>query len=179
MTSQPPLTEPEAITFEQAIALTQELLAGIASGNLPETAIGTTITALVRSRDGARGFFVAYLTGSNPLADEPSETVLTALRSPSEWVADLLVKNLAMSTAMIITHTRDQNPDLAAGSAQVQRRADRLIRLLHLAPLQARLQAFLTTLETETGPDQAFLSRWGYDAEQRRSMQQALQQALT
>ena len=179
MTSQPTFTVPDGVTFEQAIALTQTLLVDIEQHQLTETAFGTAITALVSSRNGARGFFVAYLTGDSVLADQPSATILVALRSHPEWVADLLVKNLVMSTAMMITHTRNQDPDLAASSAQVQRRADRLICLLQSPPVQTRLQTFLGTLVAGEGPDQAFLDRWGYDADQRRSMQQALQQALT
>jgi hypothetical protein len=179
MTSQTTFTVPDGVTFEQAIALTQALFADIEQDKLTPTAIGTAVAALVSSRNGTRGFFVAYLTGESRLAEPPSEAVLTGLRAQPEEVADVLVKNLVMSTAMIITHTRNQNLDLAADSAQVQRRADRLIHTLNLAPVQARLQAFLTTLETGAGPDQAFLTRWGYDAEQQQSMQQALQKALT
>ena len=179
MTSQSTFTVPDSVTFEQAIALTQTLLADIEQQQLTEAAIGAAITALVSSRNGARGFFVAYLTGDSVLADQPCEPILAALRSPSAEVADLLVKNLAMSTAMIMTHTRNQDPDLAAGSARVQRRADRLIRWLQSPSVQARLQTFLSTLAAGDGADRAFLTRWGYDAEQRRSMQQALQQALT
>jgi hypothetical protein len=179
MTSQPPFMVPEGITFEQAIALTQGLLAEIEQGQLSEAAIAATVTALVSSQNGARGFFVTYLMSSSPLADQPSEAVLMALRSQPELVADLLVKNLAMSTAMIITHNRNHNPDLAAGSAQVQRRTNHLIHLLELDAIVARLHTLLAALATGTGDDQAFLTRWGYDAEQQQAQQQALQRALT
>lgn len=179
MSSQSIFTVPDEVTFEQAIALTQTFLDEVAQGNLPEAVISQTTAALVSNQNGARGFFVTYLTGDSPLADQPSEAVLTGLRSQPELVADLLVKNLAMSTAMIMTHTCNQNPDLAIGSTRVQQRTDRLISLLHLIPVQIRLQQLLTAITTGSGADQAFLTRWGYDAEQQQSIQQALQRALT
>jgi hypothetical protein len=174
MLSQRAFTVPSEVTFEQAIALSQSLLAEIEQGQLSATAIEAAIAALVTSPPGARGWFVTYLTGDYRLADQPSEAVITALRSQPEPVADLLVKNLAMSTAMIITHTHNQQLDLAAGSAQVQRRTQHLIQLLQLDAVAIRLQTFLAALKTETGSDQAFLTRWGYDTEQRAAIHHAL-----
>ena len=66
------LSVSENITFEEAIALTQEIISEIETGQLSETKIESLIGDLVKSKNGARGFFVSYLTDSRALADNPS-----------------------------------------------------------------------------------------------------------
>ncbi|MBW4552140.1 MAG: hypothetical protein KME35_13685 [Aphanocapsa sp. GSE-SYN-MK-11-07L] len=168
---EPSFSIPPEISFEQAIALTEDLLA---DQSLTEAGLESAIAALVQTANGARGFFVTFLTGDYSLADQPTAAVLQGLRSAPAPVADLLTKNLAMGTAMEITHRRSQTPDLAAGSARVQRRSQQLIQLLQLPALQASLQQLLTSVTSTEGAYQSFLSRWGYDAEQRQAIQQAI-----
>ena len=67
--SQSSLEVPAAVTFEQAIALTQSLLSQIEAGSLSEADIATVISALVKTENGARGFFVTYLTSASSAAD--------------------------------------------------------------------------------------------------------------
>ncbi len=164
-------TIPSEVSFEQAIALSQDLLA---DQSLTEAELESAIAALVQTANGARGFFVTFLTGDYSLADQPTAAVLQGLRSAPEQVADLLTKNLAMGTAMEITHRRSQNLELAAGSARVQRRSQRLIQLLQLPALQTSLQELLTSVTSGEGEYQSFLTRWGYDPEQRQAIQQAI-----
>jgi hypothetical protein len=164
-------TVPAEVSFEQASALTQELLARPEG---PADRLEMAIAALVRTTAGARGFFVVFLTGDSPLADAPSAAVLRGLATAPEIVADLLVKNLAMSAAMELSHHRQGHPELAQESAQVQRRTRQLIHQLQLPALEARLQQLQTSLTTPTGAYQDFLERWGYDAPQRSAIQRAL-----
>jgi CHASE3 domain sensor protein len=58
----PSLDIPEAVSFEQAIALTQALLSAIEAESLSESKIEQVVSALVKTQNGARGFFVTYLT---------------------------------------------------------------------------------------------------------------------
>jgi hypothetical protein len=154
-----------SITFEQAIALTQALLAD----SLPEPELESIITALVQTENGARGFFVTYLSDPEG-ADVPSPAVIAGLRTSPEIVAELLVKNLAMSTAMILTHDRNQNPDLSDGSKRVQQRDRQLIQALQLPQVSDKLGRLQQSLETGAGEYAAFLDRWHYDAEQRTAI---------
>lgn len=171
-------TVPEGMTFEQAIALTQSLLAHMEQGTLSAAEVERAIAALVSSEAGARGFFVTYLTDSGTLADNPDTAVLTALRSAPEIVAELLIKNLAMSAAMAVFHRRQQNEATAQESDRVRSRTERLIRLLQLPAVQVKGQSLVNSITAGQGPYQSFLDRWGYDTEQRQVIQQVLQQAL-
>lgn len=169
---------PDSVTFEQAIALTQDLMGQMEHDQLSAPQLEQAIAALVSSPNGARGFFVTYLTDDRSLADRPEAAVVAALRSAPDLVADLLVKNLAMSAAMAIAHRRQQNEAMAQGSDRVRSRSLGLMQQLQLPQITSRAQQLHDSAVTGEGADQAFLTRWGYDAEQRQEIQQALQQIL-
>lgn len=169
-----PLKVPE-VTFEQAIALTQSLLS---SPEVDTPEVAAVITDLVKTESGARGFFATYLT-SSPLADAPSTAVIQALQSNPEVVADLLAKNLAMSAAQAVFHYRHHKPEMAQASERVRDRTARLIKLVNLNSVNERCQQLLASAATGKGKYQAFLERWGYDAEQRQVIYQALQQVIS
>jgi hypothetical protein len=161
---------PADVSFPQAIALAEEILALPTDDAVQERAIA----ALLQTANGARGFFVSFLTGESPLADTPTAGMIRALRSAPTIVADLMAKNLAMSTAMQLTHQANGDAEQAAGSARVQARSRTLIAALQLPALQTELQQLQDSASTNTGEYAEFLARWGYDAEQRRAIQQVV-----
>lgn len=178
-----------SITFEAAIAYTEDLLAQVQAGQTVDMA--AEIAALVSSPNGARGFFVTFLTGESPLADDLPLPILQGLRSAPEQVASLLAKNLAMSTAMAITHRRHHRDEMAAGSDRVQRRSMNLIQQLQLATVIEQVQAMQHSAKVSVAaaagaperqrhplPYEAFLTRWGYDADQRAAIAQACTETL-
>ncbi|MBD2307952.1 hypothetical protein H6G17_21000 [Chroococcidiopsis sp. FACHB-1243] len=174
--SQSSLEVPAAVSFEQAIALTESLLSQIETGTLSETDIATVISALVKTENGARGFFVTYLTSASSAADSPSDAVIEALRSSPEIVSELLVKNIAMSTAQAIFHRRQQKEDMAEGSDRVHRRTKKLIQLVDLPQVRDRTQQLIESAKTGEGTYKGFLERWNYDPEQKQAICQALEQ---
>lgn len=163
----------EAVTFERAIALTQNLLVQLEQG-LPEPEIQAAITTLVSTENGARGFFVTYLTDDRPFADQPSDAIIQALQTSPAIVSELLVKNLAMSAGMAIAHRRNSNEDMAQGSDRVQRRTANLIQRVQLPEVAQKSAQLQASAETGVGEYQTFLERWGYDAEQRQQIAQVM-----
>ncbi len=166
---------PDDISFEDAIALTQSLLTEMVQGNLSESQIEETIRALVKTQNGARGFFVTYLTHEEMLADHPSEGVLKGLKSSPEIISELLVKNLVMSSAMVIHHTRQNAQEMAEGSQRVRSRSLNLIKSLQLSSINSRVEQMGESLTTKEGNYQEFLQKWGYDEEQKQAMLQTLE----
>ena len=132
----------------------------------------------VKSENGARGFFVTYLTSDTDEANEPSESVVQALQSSPEIVAELLAKNLAMSAAMTLTHSRQGNEEMARSSERVRDRTTHLIVRVNLASVYDRCQKLLESATTGEGSYKAFLERWGYDTQQRRLICQALNSVI-
>ncbi|MCU0536808.1 MAG: hypothetical protein MUD14_23210 [Hydrococcus sp. Prado102] len=173
------LQVPESITFEDAIALTQSFLNNLSTDELEEKEIQATITSLVKTENGARGFFVTYLTDDRTLADNPSNGVIEALKTSPEIVDELLVKNLAMSSAMAIAHRRNKDEESAKGSDSVRQRTAYLIKQLHSDLIANKLKELSKSAATGEGEYQAFLKRWGYDEEQKKVIQKAISDVLT
>jgi hypothetical protein len=165
-----PMTE--AVTFEQAIALTQDLLTQLPDLSEPE--IQATITHLVGTENGARGFFVTYLTDDRPFADQPSPAVLQALQTSPEIVSELLVKNLAMSASMAVAHRRNGKEEMAAGSDRVQRRSVNLIQQIQMPEVTQKAAQCHVSATTGEGEYQGFLERWGYDTAQREKIAEVM-----
>jgi hypothetical protein len=164
------------ITFENAIQQTQDLLSKIQS--LDTDTITQKLTELVSTENGARGFFVTYLTSDLPYTEHPSLEVITALKTSPILVNELLVKNLAMSTAMVIYHRKQGDEENARGSERVQEKTGQLIKQLLSQSLGEKLQQLATSLNTGQGEYQAFLERWGYDDCQRQAIAEIIQTFL-
>ena len=167
------------MTFEQAIALTQSLLSQAEAGEREDPEIAALIAELVKTENGARGFFVTYLTSEVSIADNPSTLVVQALQSSPEVVAELLVKNLAMSAAQAVLHRRNHKEDMAEASERVRKRTAHLIKLVDLTSVYERSQKLLESAATGEGSYKAFLERWGYDAEQRQVIYQTFKQVIS
>jgi len=167
---------PENLSFEAALAWTQTLLDRRLDGELSDADWQQSLTDLVSSENGARGFFVVYLSDPRSLTESTSNAVLAALQTAPNIVSPLLIKNLAMSTAMAITHQRNQNSALESGSHRVQARSRILIEQLPLPQLQQEAIVLAESLTTGSGTYQAFLERWGYDAQQRQAIRLVLSQ---
>ena len=165
-----------SISFENAIQKTQDLLSQIEF--LDANKIIKTVTDLVSTENGARGFFVTYLTSDLSDREYPSLEVITALKTSPILVNELLVKNLAMSTAMVIYHRGQGDEENARGSEKVQEKTGQLITQLLSPALEEKLQPLATSLNTEQGEYQAFLERWGYDDCQRQAIAEIIQPFL-
>jgi len=164
------------INFENAIQQTQDLLSQIEF--LDANKITKKFTELVSTENGARGFFVTYLTSDLSYTEYPSLEVITALKTSPILVNELLVKNLAMSTAMVIYHREQGDEENARGSEKVQEKTGQLIKQLLSPALEEKLQQLATSLNAGQGEYQAFLERWGYDDCQRQAIAEIIQPFL-
>ena len=160
-------------TFQQAIEITAQWLALWENGELSDEVLSDRVAELVASRDGARGFFVVSLAGDSPLMDRLPDPVVLALRQAGDGVVDLSARNLAMSTAMALHHQRNGDAGQQGGSERVQLRCTELLRLLEPVAVKERLETLLEATDGR-GEDVAFLDRWGYDADQRAAIAEAV-----
>lgn len=166
------------IRFADAIALTENFVTQLGHQQLPPSAITDFVAGLVATQEGARGFFVGYLTNTDPIVDHPHPAVLVGLNAQRQVVADLLVKNLAMSTAQELHFQRQAQPDMAANSQVVAKRSQQLIAQLAWPELSERCQKLAHSTETGTGEYAEFLTRWGYDAAQQQAIQRIMNVVL-
>lgn len=159
------------MTFEEAIAYTEALLL---RNDLNELQLQSEISKLVQTSNGARGFFVCFLTGESQLADNPSFGIIKALQSEPNAIAELLVKNLAMSTAMAIIHRRAGNAEQVQGSNRVAKRTALLMEKVDLAEVREIALQMQNSANTNTGQYLSFLEKWGYDVEQKHAIANVL-----
>jgi hypothetical protein len=167
-------TPPASPTFEQAIDLSQSLLLQAELRQIPAAKVAESAGDLLQTHDGARGFFVVYLTQNYTLTSEMTTAIAQAVQANPDTVAELLVKNLVMSSAMVLTHQRQNHPDLAESSQRVRSRTAELISQIQLPAVQTEAQKLTESINTGAGDYAHFLERWGYDLEQRQAMLQAL-----
>lgn len=163
----------EPPSFQDAIAKSAEWIRLWDAEELSDEILADHVGKLVRFHDGARGFFVASLTSDSPLMDRLPEILIAQLRLVGESVVDLTTRNLAMSTAMFVEHRRQHNQDLLEGSQRVQRRSVELLRNLDPKLVKDRFEQMLQGLDGE-GDDVKFISRWGYDNDQKEAIKEAL-----
>lgn len=168
----------KSLSFSQAIAVTQSLMEQINAHKLSETEIQQEVSSILDTKNGGRGFFVAYLTSPLPLADNPSIGILNGLKSSIEVSSELLVKNLAMSSAIAIVHARNGDYDSLEGSQKVCRRTGYLIQQLDSTKIKEQLRKLQDTIDTKDGEYTGFLNRWSYDTEQKKAIQTAIANIL-
>ena len=172
------LTVPANIKFDDAIDITQLFLTQLKKNELSSAQILDFVSALIQTANGARGFFVTYLTAQDSICDEPQPEIITAIATHPEIAADLLVKNIAMSTAQQLYHQRRDDSEMMASSATVAVRTTKMIQALNLPQIQAMLRELTNTIQTGTGSYTDFLTRWGYDQEQKESIDQTISQLI-
>jgi hypothetical protein len=158
-----PTSQP--LSFEQAIAKTETLLDQQADHSISDQDFGKELELLFQTENGARGFFVTFLTGEWQVADQNNPAIIAALTAYPQ--AELLVKNLVMSTAMAIIHRRNQNFAQVQGSERVATRTAQLINQLESPQIQAIAQQMVDSAKGDSQVYSNFLQKWGYDPEQK------------
>jgi hypothetical protein len=164
------------IKFAAAIELTQQFVLQLQDDVLTPEQVQNFVTDLVATQEGARGFFVGYLTNGLAIVDKVHPGIVLGLQAYPAVVADLLVKNLAMSTAQNLHFLRENQADMAANSATVATRSRQLINAVQMPEIKVIAQQIIDAIETGAGEYVEFLERWGYDAEQKGAIEKALSQ---
>jgi hypothetical protein len=141
------MTDVTSITFEQAVHDAAQLLGQIEAKGLPDEEISNRVHALVRTEVGARGFLVTYLTDQSNTEDLHSDAVVAGLNRSAEIVNDLIAKNIVMSSAMALTHRRNNAEELVSGSQRVTRRCITLARCMSSRALLVRLDSMVAAVE--------------------------------
>jgi hypothetical protein len=172
------LTVKENIRFDEALQLTQSFLELLKQNELTASEISEFVSELVKTENGARGFFVIYLTAEDEICDRLQPEIIEGLKASPDITAELLVKNIAMSTAQTIFHRRNQDLEKSQSSITVARRSAEMIKQLNLPKINQLGRQLLTTIQTGNGEYTDFLNRWGYDDEQRTTIANVVSQLI-
>ena len=151
-------------TFKQAMEATMIWCKSWENDEISDEVISDRIGELIKTVEGARGFFVVSLSIDCPLMDRFPDALIVQLRNSGEIVVDLTVKNLAMSSAMVITHRNNKDPQ-EIQSKRIKIRCIELLKLLDSTQVKKRLDVLLEATKGN-GADLKFLDRWKYNDEQ-------------
>ena len=147
------------------------------NNEISDEVISDRIGELIKTVEGARGFFVVSLSIDCPLMDRIPDALIFQLRSSGETVVDLTVKNLAMSSAMVITH-RKNNDLQEIQSERIKIRCIELLKLLDSNKVKKRLDVLLDAIKG-SGRDLKFLNRWSYNNEQLNAISESIYKIAT
>ena len=164
-------------TFKQAMDATMIWCKSWEKNEISDEIIADRIGELIKTVDGARGFFVISLSIDCPLMDRLPDALIFKLRSAKEIVVDLTVKNLAMSSAMVVTHHENNDP-LEIQSERIKIRCIELLKLLDSNQVKKRLDVLLEATKGK-GTDLRFLNRWGYKNEQIKAISESIYKVAT
>ena len=164
-------------TFKQAMDATMIWCKSWENEEISDEVIADRVGELIKTVEGARGFFVVSLSIDCSLMDRFPDALIFQLRNSKEIVVDLTVKNLAMSSAMLITHRKNKDPQ-EMQSERIKVRCIELLKLLDTNQVKKRLG----TLHEATkgyGSDMEFINRWGYNNEQIDAISESIYEVAT
>ena len=164
-------------TFKEAMQASMLWCKSWENDEISDEVISDRIGELIKTVEGARGFFVVSLSIDCPLMDRFPDALIFQLRSSGEIVVDLTVKNLAMSSAMIITHKKNNDPKRIQ-SERIRIRCIELLKLLDSNQVKKRLDVLLEATKGK-GEDMKFLNKWGYNDEQINAISESIYEVAT
>tara|TARA_Y100001968_G_scaffold24145_1_gene18926 strand:- start:1439 stop:1951 length:513 start_codon:yes stop_codon:yes gene_type:complete len=159
-------------TFKEAMQASMLWCKKWENDEISDEVISDLIGELVKTIEGARGFFVVSLSIDCPLMDRFPDALIYKLRSSGEIVVDLTVKNLAMSSAMKIIHKKNNDPQ-EMQSERIKIRCIELLKLLDSNQVKKRLDILLEATKGN-GADLKFFEKWGYNNEQINAISESI-----
>ena len=164
-------------TFKEAMQASMIWCKSWENDEISDEVISDRIGELIKTIEGARGFFAVSLSIDCSLMDRFPDALIFQLRNSGEIVVDLTVKNLAMSSAMIITHRKNKDP-MEMQSERIKIRCIELLKLLDSTQVKKRLDVLLEGTKGN-GTDLKFLNKWGYNDEQINAISESIYEVAT
>ena len=164
-------------TFKEAMQASMLWCKSWENDEISDEVISDRIGELIKTVEGARGFFVVSLSIDCPLMDRFPDALIFQLRSSGEIVVDLTVKNLAMSSAMAIRHKKNSDPQQIQ-SERIKTRCIELLRLLDSSQVKKRLDVLLEATKGN-GTDLKFINKWGYNDKQINAISESIYEVAT
>ena len=152
-------------SFEQAMNAAILWCNSWEEGSISDEVLADRVAELVETAEGARGFFVISLSIDCPLMDRLPDPLVFQLRKAGENIVELIVKNLAMSSAMACYHMINKDNKLQSESERINSRCVDILRLLEPALVKKHLEIMLDATKGK-GKVVNFLERWNYKKQQ-------------
>ncbi len=135
-------------SFAQAINITAKWCKEWSEDLLSEEVLADRIAELIKTRNGLRGFFAYALSDKDCLLlDELPFSLIYKLNEVGDVVAEIVVKNLIMSSAQIIIHRRDNNHEYEMTSENISDRCKAILRMLETKSVTKSVNQVIKNLD--------------------------------
>ena len=135
-------------SFTQAIYISAQWCKEWGEDLLSEEVLADRIAELIKTRNGIRGFFAYALSDKDCfLLDKLPFSLIYKLDEGGDAVAEIVLKNLIMSSAQIIIHRRDNNQEYEITSENISGRCKAILRLLETKSVTKYVNQFLRDLD--------------------------------
>jgi len=152
-------------SFTQAINISAHWCKEWGEDLLSEEVLADRISELIKTRNGLRGFFAYALSDKDCfLLDKLPFSLIYKLNENGDAVAEIVIKNLIMSSAQIIIHRRDNNHEYEMTSENISDRCKAILRLLKTKSVASSVDKVLRNLDNMGN---SFDNSLKYDPEQK------------
>ena len=153
-------------SFTQAINISAQWCKEWGEDLLSEEVLADRIAELIKTRNGLRGFFAYALSDKDCLLlDKLPSSLVFKFNEGGEAVVEIVLKNLIMSSAQIITHRRENNNVYEIMSENISERCKAILRLLETNSVIKTVNQVLKDLDNIGN---SFDNSIKYDSEQKK-----------
>ena len=141
-------TTSEKPSFYQSIDISNKWCMDWEEELLSDEVLADRIAELVKTKNGLRGFFAYALSDINcSLLDKLPSPLIFKFVECGEQIVEITLKNLIMSSAQIINHQRENNPDYEEISSNISDRCINLLKLLDTKLVSNKVSMILDDLD--------------------------------
>ena len=135
-------------SFTQAINISAKWCKELEEDLLSEEVFADRISELIKTKNGARGFFAYTLSDTKcTLLDKLPSSLIFILRERGEHIVEITIKNLFMSSAQILNHKKDRNFEYAERSNNISNRCINLLKALETNLVTEKINKMLSEID--------------------------------
>ena len=152
-------------SFIQSINISKDWCKDWDNDLLSDEVLADRIKELLKTKSGTRGFFAYALSDSTcHLLDKLPSPLIFALRERGEYIVEITIKNLFMSSAQILNHKKDRNFEYAERSNNISDRCINLLKALDTKLVTGKINKMLSGIDNMGN---SFDNEVKYSAEQK------------
>ena len=138
----------EKPSFYQAINIANQWCKDWEEEVLSDEVLADRVAELVKTKNGLRGFFAYALSDINcSILDKLPSSLIFKFVEGGEQIVEITLKNLIMSSAQIINHQRDKNPEYEEMSSNISDRCINILKVLDTKLVNNKVNMILDNLD--------------------------------
>jgi len=138
----------EKPSFYQSIEIASQWCKEWEQELLSDEVLADRVAELVKTKNGLRGFFAYALSDINcSLLDKLPSSLIFKFSERGEQIVEITLKNLIMSSAQIINHQRDNNPEYEEISSNISDRCINILKVLDTKSVNNKVNMILENLD--------------------------------